>query len=79
MNTKAIYFWLTIMEKVGFKNIQHWQYGATNEWMGTLVIMGEKRFNIPLNFLEILLVIIGSGKSKNWNEIIFLNKFRVNY
>jgi len=42
MNTQPIDYWLTIMEKAGFKNIQNWQYGATDAWMGTLVIMGEK-------------------------------------
>jgi hypothetical protein len=30
------------MKEAGFKNIQHWQSGAKDEWMGTLVVMGEK-------------------------------------
>ncbi len=42
MNTKPINYWFTIMKEAGFKNIQHWQCGEKDDWMGTLVIMGEK-------------------------------------
>ena len=42
MNTQPIKYWLNIMTLVGFKNIQHWQTGKKNKWMGTLVILGEK-------------------------------------
>ena len=42
MNTQPINYWLTIMGEAGFKNIQHWQCYAKDEWKGTLVIMGEK-------------------------------------
>ena len=42
MNTQPIAYWLTLMKKAGFKNIKHWQTGAKDEWMGTLVIFGEK-------------------------------------
>jgi len=41
--------------------------------------MGEKGFDIILNFSEIILVIIGLGKSKNGNGIIFLNNYKANY
>jgi hypothetical protein len=30
------------MKEAGFKNIQHWQTSEKDEWMGTLVIFGEK-------------------------------------
>ena len=42
MNTQPISFWLNTMNLAGFKNIQHWQVGRKNEWMGTLVIFGQK-------------------------------------
>jgi len=42
MNTKPINYWTTIMKEAGFNNIQYWQTGAKNEWMGTLVVFGEK-------------------------------------
>jgi len=42
MNTQPINYWLILMKEAGFKNIQHWQTGEKDEWMGTLVILGEK-------------------------------------
>ena len=42
MNTQAINYWITIMKEAGFNNVQYWQTGAEDEWMGTLVIFGER-------------------------------------
>jgi len=42
MNTQPTEYWLSLMKSAGFKNIQHWQTGAKNEWTGTLVVLGEK-------------------------------------
>ena len=42
MNTQPINYWLNIMKEAGFKNIQHWQTGIKKDWMGTLVVFGEK-------------------------------------
>ena len=42
MNTQSIEFWINSMKAAGFNNIQYWQSGAKDEWVGTLVIFGEK-------------------------------------
>ena len=42
MNTQPIEFWISIMQTAGFKNIKHWQTGAKENWLGTLVVFGEK-------------------------------------
>jgi SAM-dependent methyltransferase len=42
MNTKSIFEWKAILEKVGFKNIQYWNVGEKNNWNGTLVFYCEK-------------------------------------
>jgi hypothetical protein len=30
------------MEDAGFRNVNYWQTGAKKDWMGTLVVFGEK-------------------------------------
>jgi len=42
MNTKPILFWIDEMKIAGFKNIKYFQFGAKDDWLGTLVIYGEK-------------------------------------
>ena len=42
MNTQPINYWINIKKEAGFKNIQHWKTGTKKEWMGTLVVFGEK-------------------------------------
>ena len=42
MNTQPIKYWVSLMKEAGFKNIQYWQAGRKDEWMGTLVVFGEK-------------------------------------
>ena len=42
MNTQSVQFWVTAMEDAGFKNIKFWQSGSKGDWLGTLVVYGEK-------------------------------------
>ena len=42
MNTKTIIFWLDIVKKAGFKNVNWWQVGQKGDWCGTLVIRADK-------------------------------------
>ena len=42
MNTQSIGYWVSLMEDAGFRNVNYWQTGAKKDWMGTLVVFGEK-------------------------------------
>ena len=42
ITTLTINQWLEILQKTGFKNIEHKQVESKNTWSGTLIIMGTK-------------------------------------
>tara|TARA_B100000029_G_scaffold328523_1_gene320846 strand:+ start:552 stop:1196 length:645 start_codon:yes stop_codon:yes gene_type:complete len=42
MNTLSIKEWKKLLSDTGFRNINYWQVGQKNDWLGTLVFYAEK-------------------------------------
>ena len=42
MNTLSIEEWKKLLSSVGFKNIDYWQVGKKDDWVGTLIFYAEK-------------------------------------
>ena len=34
--------WVSIIDNVGFKNIEYWRVGEKDDWKGTLIISATK-------------------------------------